>query len=120
MTLVANILIGLLLLIHVYIVLLETVLFRTRGPKMFGLLPEQVETLAPAMSNQGCYNGFLAAALALGLWYPDAAIAHAFSLYGLVCIAIAGIWGALTVKTRILFIQTVPAVLGLLALMLAK
>jgi putative membrane protein len=120
MTLVANILIGLLLLIHIYIVLLETVLFRTRGPKVFGLLPEQVETLAPAMSNQGCYNGFLAAALAVGLLHSDAAIGHAFLVYGLVCIAVAGVWGALTVKKRILFMQTVPAVLALLALMLAK
>jgi putative membrane protein len=120
MTLVANILIGLVLLIHVYIVLLETVMFRTRGPKVFELLPEQVETMAPAMSNQGCYNGFLVAALALGLWYPDAAIAHAFAVYGLVCVAVAGVWGGLTVKMRILYIQTVPAVLGLIALMLAK
>jgi putative membrane protein len=120
MTLAANILIGLVLLIHVYIVLLETVLFRTRGRKVFGLVPEQVEMMASALSNQGCYNGFLAAALAVGLLHPDAAVAHAFSVYGLVCVAVAGVWGALTVQKRILFVQTVPAVLALLAVMLAK
>ncbi len=120
MLLIANILIGLVLLIHVYIVLLETVMFRTRGRKVFGLSSEQVEMMAPAMSNQGCYNGFLAAALAVGLLHPDPAIGKAFSVFGLLCVAIAGIWGAVTVQTRILYVQTVPAALALGALYLAQ
>lgn len=117
--LVARILIGLVLLIHVYIVLLETVLFRRRGGKVFGLSPEQVVLMAPAMSNQGCYNGFLAAALAVGLLHPDPAVAHAFAVFGLACVAVAGVWGAVTVQKRILLVQTVPAVLALGALMFA-
>lgn len=120
MTLVATILISLVLLIHLYIVLLETVMFRSRGPKVFGLTPEQVETMAPAMSNQGCYNGFLAAALVVALLHHDPVIAHAFAVFGLACVAVAGIWGAATVQKRILFVQTVPAVLGLIAVMFAK
>lgn len=119
MLLVAKILAGLVLAIHVYIVLLETVLFKTRGRKVFGLREEQVATLAPAMSNQGCYNGFLAAALAVGFLHPDAAVRHAFTVFGLVCVAVAGIWGALTVQMRILYVQTVPAALALGALFLA-
>lgn len=120
MQLIATILIGIVLLIHVYIVLLETVLFRTRGRKVFGLKGEQVEMMAPAMSNQGCYNGFLAAALAVGLLHPDPAIGKAFSVFGLLCVAVAGIWGAATVQMRILYVQTVPAVLALAALYLAR
>ena len=119
MLIAAKILIAVVMLIHVYIVLLETVLFRTRGRKVFGLKPDQVETLAPAMSNQGCYNGFLAAALAVGLLHPDPVIGKAFSVFGLLCVAIAGIWGAVTVQKRILFVQTVPAVLALAALLTA-
>ncbi|KIF83094.1 DUF1304 domain-containing protein [Noviherbaspirillum autotrophicum] len=119
MLLVAKILAGLVLAIHVYIVLLETVLFKTRGRKVFGLRKEQVATLAPAMSNQGCYNGFLAAALAVGFLHPDAAVGHAFTVFGLACVAVAGIWGALTVQMRILYVQTVPAALALGALFLA-
>jgi putative membrane protein len=119
MLLTARILTALLLLIHVYIVLLETVWFRTRGRKVFGLDPAQVEVLAPAMSNQGCYNGFLAAALAVGLLHPDPAIGNAFVVFGLACIAVAGIWGAATVQKRILYVQTVPAVLALAAFLLA-
>lgn len=119
MLLAANILIGIVLAIHVYIVLLETVLFRSRGRKVFGLTKEQVEVMAPAMSNQGCYNGFLAAALAIGLLHPDPAIGAAFSVFGLACVAVAGIWGAATVQVRILFVQTVPAVLALAAVYFA-
>ncbi len=110
MLLTAQILTGLVLLIHVYIFLLETVLFRSRGMKVFGFPPETADMYAPLMSNQGCYNGFLAAALALGLFYPDPAIAQAFVWFGLGCVAVAGIWGAITAKVRIIFIQTVPAV----------
>ena len=73
------------LLLHVYFVLLETVLFGTRGAKVFGVPKDQIEMRAAAMSNLGCYNGFLVAAIALGLFWPDAAIARAFLIYGLVC-----------------------------------
>lgn len=113
----ATILAGIVLLIHVYIFLLETVLFRSRGVRVFGLTAAQAEVLAPAMSNQGCYNGFLAAALAVGLFHPAPATAQAFLVFGLACVAIAGIWGALTVQKRILFVQTVPAVLALAAVL---
>jgi putative membrane protein len=115
MSIIASILAGLVLLIHVYIFLLETVLFRSRGRKVFGLNDEKAEILAPAMSNQGCYNGFLAAALAVGFLHPDPATAKAFTLFGLACVAVAGVWGACTVQKRILYVQTVPAVLALAA-----
>ncbi|WP_416054765.1 DUF1304 domain-containing protein [Janthinobacterium svalbardensis] len=114
MLLLAQILTALILLLHVYIVLLETVLFDTRGRKVFGLSREKAEIVRPAMSNQGCYNGFLVAALALGFFHPDASIAHAFTVFGLACIAVAGVWGAATVMTRILYLQTVPSVIALL------
>jgi putative membrane protein len=118
MPLAANILIALVCLIHVYIFLLETVLYKTRGVKVFGIPPSEVESRKVAMSNQGCYNGFLALALLLGLVLPDPSLAKAFATYGLACVAIAGIWGAVTVMTRILYIQTVPAALGLAAVYL--
>lgn len=116
MLMVAKILAGVVLLIHVYIFLLETVMFRSRGGKVFGMSDAQVEMMAPAMSNQGCYNGFLAAALAVGFLHPDPATARAFTVFGLACVAVAGIWGAATVQKRILYVQTVPAALALAAL----
>jgi len=71
-------------------------------------------------ANQGCYNGFLVVALALGFCLPDPAIARAFTLYGLGCVAVAGIFGALTVQIRILFVQTVPAAAALIALYFSR
>ena len=120
MLLAAQILAAIVLLLHVYFVLLETILFRTRGAKVFGVPKNEIEMRAAAMSNQGCYNGFLVAAIALGLLYPDPAIARAFMVYGLVCVVVAGIWGAVTVSKRILFIQALPAALALAVLLLAK
>jgi len=119
MLIAAKVLAGLVLFIHVYIFLIETVLFESRGRKVFGLTPEKAAIMKPAMSNQGCYNGFLAVALALGFLLPDAATGRAFTVYGLACVAVAGVWGAMTVGIRILFVQTVPAVLALAVLFLA-
>jgi putative membrane protein len=120
MAVAAQVLIGLILLLHVYFFLLETVLFKTRGRRVFGLTAEKAEIMAPAMSNQGCYNSFLAVALAIGLLHPDPDVARTFVYYGLGCVAVAGIWGALTVKKVILFFQTVPAVLALILYQLAS
>ena len=119
MLIAAKVLAGLVLFIHVYIFLIETVLFESRGRKVFGLTPEKAAIMKPALSNQGCYNGFLAVALALGFLLPDAATGRAFTVYGLACVAVAGVWGAMTVGIRILFVQTVPAVLALAVLFLA-
>ncbi|UGQ48272.1 DUF1304 domain-containing protein [Massilia endophytica] len=119
MLVLAQIVIGLVLLIHVYIVLLETVLFDTRGRRVFGLSAEKAAIVKPAMSNQGCYNGFLAAALAVSFLHPNHDVAHSFAVYGLLCVAVAGIWGGVTVSRRIIFVQSVPALLGLLLLYLA-
>jgi putative membrane protein len=113
MVLAAQIVTGIVALIHVYIVLLETVLFDSRGKTVFGLTDEAAAIVKPAMSNQGCYNGFLVAALALGLFWPDPTVAKAFAVFGLACVAVAGVWGGLTVKRSILLIQTLPAVVGL-------
>ena len=113
MLLAAQIVTALVLLIHVYIVLLETVLFQSRGRKVFGLSKENAEIMRPALSNQGCYNGFLVAALAVGFLHSQPGTARAFTVFGLACVAVAGVWGAATVKRSILVIQTVPAVLAL-------
>ena len=113
MQLLAQIVTGLVALIHVYIVLLETVLFESRGRRVFGLTKEKADIVQPAMSNQGCYNGFLVAALVVGFVQPNPAIASAFTVFGLACVAVAGIWGGVTVKRSILLIQTLPAVIAL-------
>ena len=71
MAVVTQVLIGIIAALHIYFFLLETVLFKTRGRRVFGLTAEKAEIMAPAMSNQGCYNMFLAVALIIGLVHPD-------------------------------------------------
>lgn len=113
MNLLAQIVTALVALIHIYIVLLETVSFDSRGRKVFGLSREKAEIVRPAMSNQGCYNGFLVAALVVGFAHPNTVVGSAFTVFGLCCVAVAGVWGGLTVKRSILLIQTLPAVVAL-------
>ena len=67
-------------------------------------------------ANQGLYNGFLAAGLIWGLYLGAAGFQ--IKIFFLLCVAIAGLYGAATVGRKILFIQTVPAVLAIIALWL--
>jgi putative membrane protein len=116
---VAKILYLLVILIHVYIVVLEMVLWKQRAARVFRMPQALVVQTASLASNQGLYNLFLVAALVLGWALPDPALAAAFALYGLGCVAVAGLWGAFTVSPRIALVQTVPAVLALAARYLA-
>jgi putative membrane protein len=105
MIVAAQVLVGLNMLMHVYIFLLETVLFNSRGRRAFGISSADAVILKPAMSNQGCYNGFLALALLIGLIHPNMDVAR--------------VWGAVTVKKTILLFQTVPALTALVVYHLA-
>ncbi|MHA6300130.1 DUF1304 domain-containing protein [Devosia sp. CAU 1758] len=118
---IAFVLIALVALIHVYIMLLEMVWWDTpRGRKAFGMTPEFARETKVLAANQGLYNGFLAAGLIWSLVHPDPATRWQIALFFLSCAAVAGIFGAATAKSRkILFIQTVPAVLAIVALVLA-
>jgi putative membrane protein len=114
---VADVLVGLVALIHVYILVLEMFLWtapRTRAG--FGLTAEFAEETKVLAANQGLYNGFLAAALVWGL------VADQFqlTLYGLVCVIVAGLYGAATATKRILFVQALPAALAVVALLIAR
>lgn len=108
----ANVVVGLVALLHVYILMLEMFLWTTpRGRKAFGLTPEFAEQTKVLAANQGLYNGFLAAGLFWGLWLGPAG--NSVKVFFLLCVLVAGIYGAATANRRILFIQAVPAALGL-------
>ena len=110
----ANLLTGLVAAIHVYIVLLEMLLWDTpRGRKAFGLTEAFSASTRVLAANQGLYNGFLAAGLIWGIWLGDAG--DPVKIFFLLCVAIAGIFGALTASRRIILIQTVPALIALAA-----
>jgi putative membrane protein len=115
---IAFVLIAVVALIHVYIVLLEMVWWDTsRGQKAFGVTPEFSRATKVLAANQGLYNGFLAAGLIWSLVHPDPTMRWQIAPFFLSCVAVAGMVGAVTTKNRmILFVQTVPAVLGIVAL----
>lgn len=114
---IANVLTGLVALIHVYILVLEMFLWDTpQGRKAFGTTPEFSSASKVLAANQGLYNGFLAAGLIWGIWLGEAG--DGVKVFFLVCVAIAGIYGGLTASRRILLVQTAPAVLALLAIWL--
>jgi putative membrane protein len=112
----ASVLTGLVALIHIYIVVLEMLLWDTdRGRRAFGTTPEFSRASKVLAANQGLYNGFLAAGLVWGIWlgHPGDGV----KIFFLLCVAIAGIYGAATVNVRIALIQTVPALLALAAVL---
>ncbi len=119
MNLIATILVALVALLHVYILVLEMVLWTgPRGQKAFGMTPEFAQQTRALAANQGLYNGFLAAGLFWSILHPSAEFAWQIALFFLACVAVAGIFGAATASRKILFIQTVPAVLAMLAVIL--
>jgi putative membrane protein len=116
MLIIGNVLAAIVALIHVYIAVLEMFLWtKPQGRKAFGFTPEFAEQTRVLGLNQGLYNGFLAAGLFWGLLGGGAAVL----IFFLICVAVAGIVGAATASRRILYIQTVPAVLALIPVLLS-
>jgi putative membrane protein len=115
---VAFVLIAVVALIHIYVVLLEMVWWDSpRGRKAFGTTESFARETRVLAANQGLYNGFLAAGLIWSLVHPDPGMRWQIAMFFLGCVAVAGIFGAVTTKSRrILLVQAVPAVLGIVAL----
>lgn len=112
--LIANILTGVVALIHVYILVLEMYLWtKPIGLKVFRQSLAQAEASKILAANQGLYNGFLASGLVLGVIAPMPEVALQFKIFFLMCVIVAGIYGGVTVGRKILFVQAVPAALAL-------
>ncbi|WP_104820214.1 DUF1304 domain-containing protein [Kitasatospora sp. MMS16-BH015] len=104
--------------LHVYILVLEVFLWTTpRARASFGTTEEFALSTKAMAANQGLYNGFLAAGLFWGAFAGDP-VGFQVRLFFVSCVAVAGLFGAVTASRKILFVQTVPA-LVVLALVLA-
>ena len=104
---------------HLYILVLEMFLWtKPAGLRAFDLTPEFAESTAVLAANQGLYNGFLAAGLIWALIRKDDGFP--LRVFFLVCVIIAGIFGAITAKPSILFVQAVPALIALVLTLLAQ
>jgi putative membrane protein len=113
----ANIVIAVVAVLHLGFLVLEMFLWNHPvGRKTFKMTKEVSESSATLAANQGLYNGFLAAGLIWGL------VAGSFpvKVFFLVCVLVAGIFGGFTAKRSILYIQALPALLGLILLYLSN
>jgi putative membrane protein len=106
----ANVVIAIVALLHLYFLVLEMVLWdKPLGLKTFRMTPEKAAMTKPLAMNQGLYNGFLVAGLVWGLVTGG----YGIKVFFLVCVLVAGVFGALTVSKRILWVQAVPAAVAL-------
>ena len=114
--LIASVLIGLVALIHVYILVLEMFLWDTpKGRKVFGMTPEFSAWTKVLAANQGLYNGFLAAGLIWSLMLGAAG--RPVALFFLGCVLVAGVYGGITAARKILFVQALPAIIAMAAVL---
>ena len=114
---VTNILLGMIAIEHIWILVLEMFLWtHPIGLKTFRQSRERAESTRVLAANQGLYNGFLAAGLIWGLLSGD----QNTQLFIVSCVLIAGVYGGLTAKRSILYIQALPALLGLVALLISR
>lgn len=103
--------------IHIYILWLEMFACTTRTKKVFRSIPEdQFEKIKVMAANQGLYNGFLAAGLIWSLLISDAIWSKNVGMFFLVCVLIASVYGSITASKKILYVQAIPAILGVLSL----
>ncbi len=116
---IANVLVGLVVAIHIYIVVLEMFLWdKPFGRRVFGNSAEFAAASKVLAANQGLYNGFLAAGLIWGLGMGAAG--QPVQLFCLACVIVAGVYGAISVGIKILFVQAVPAALAVAAILLGR
>lgn len=113
MTLIADLAVALVALLHVFFLVLEMFLWtKPAGRRIFQLTPEFARASAALAANQGLYNGFLAAGLVWGLVLGPAGFS--IKIFFLACVIVAGVYGAVRVNRRILGVQALPAGLALL------
>lgn len=117
MTTLTNIMIAIVAVLHLGFLILEMFLWdHPFGRKRFKMTPEYSRASASLAANQGLYNGFLAAGLIWGLWTGQFAV----KMFFLICVVIAGIYGGVTTRRTILYIQALPGLLALLLLYFSR
>ena len=118
MALIADIVVGIVALLHLYFLVLEMLLWdKPAGLRAFGQTLETAKASKVLAANQGLYNGFLAAGLIWGLLLGPAGTG--VKLFFLACVLIAGLYGAATASRKILLVQALPAAIGILLVLLS-
>jgi putative membrane protein len=117
MAALSRILVALVALLHFGFLVLEMFLWTgTIGQRVFAMTPEYADQTAVLAANQGLYNGFLA----VGLLWGAIRTSRDFMIFFLLCVIAAGVYGGLTAKISILYVQAAPALIALLAVIAAR
>jgi putative membrane protein len=120
MRLIAEVLVALVALAHLWFLILEMFLWtKPLGLRTFNQSLDKAADSAVLAANQGLYNGFLAAGLVFGLVYPDTRAGLHIQMFFLLCVVVAGAYGGYSVSRKILLVQAAPALLALILLFLA-
>jgi putative membrane protein len=118
MEIAIKIVIGIVALFHVYVMWLEMFAWTTRGPKTFKNFEKELFPKTKSLAaNQGLYNGFLAAGLIWTFFICNPEWRFNVSMFFLICVVVAGIYGALTADKKIFFVQALPALIGIALLL---
>ncbi|MBB5867625.1 putative membrane protein [Allocatelliglobosispora scoriae] len=120
MQVAASIMVGVVAVLHIYFMVLE--MFLWTGPvgrKLSGFDAELAARTKGLAANQGLYNGFLAAGLIWGL-VADDPTGFRVQVFFLLCVIVAGVYGAVTANKRILIAQALPAAIALALVLLAR
>ena len=121
MRIFALVLVAVIAVLHFYIAWFEIFSWTTRGPRVFTDFPKELfDQTVQMAANQGIYNAFLAVGLCWSLWIKDQQWQNKVASCFLLFVIVAGIFGAVTVTTKTLVIQTLPAVIALVLLMLSS
>ena len=106
---------------HVGFLVLEMFLWtKPVGLRVFRQSAERAQASAVLAMNQGLYNGFLAAGLFWGLLAQPPDFATAIRIFFLGCVIAAGVFGGITASRGIFFVQAVPGLVALLAVLAAR
>jgi len=115
MTYFINTLISLIALQHLGFLCLEMFFWtQALGQKIFKITPEFAQQSAALASNQGLYNGFLAAGLLWSLLAVDVNMGFQLKIFFLGCVLVAGLFGGWSVSPMIWYVQAMPALITLI------
>ncbi|WP_299434259.1 DUF1304 domain-containing protein [uncultured Maribacter sp.] len=121
MDIIAKILIGIIAFLHFYFLWLEMFAWTTKGRKVFkNFPPDLFEPTKSMAANQGLYNGFLASGLVWTFLISNIQWSTNIAIFFLSCVAIAGIYGAISVSKKIFYIQALPAIIAILLLVVKR
>ena len=119
MEILIKIIIGSVAFLHLYFMWFEMFAWTTKGRKIFRNFPQDLfEPTKSMAANQGLYNGFLAAGLVWTFFINNPEWYKNIALFFLACVAIAGIYGAISVSKKIFFIQGIPAIIAIVLILI--